>query len=258
MQYLFSALDMAFFTLLYESDLPEVVADPLGKVSEKKLAKLQSEFFSRWQKVDLLKMEGDTVILDNRLAKCLAPIYDGDIAVKHLHTAWVRQTDYDKIFYISKRHGVVLLKNVRGMYELHYYKDLCACHDAFLNEFDLSATNEFSGVVFKICENAVLIESLFENHEQKQKKMLEDFSSEHHISVDYLNKILTSVLKDKQNNIVEVARKENVKLGGIMVKLVPENQYMMRFIASPDGNLISLESYSSSDILHKIINFEGR
>jgi hypothetical protein len=66
MQYLFSALDMAFFTLLYESDLPEVVADPLGNASEKQLTKLQGEFFSRLQKVNLLTIAGDSVVLDSR------------------------------------------------------------------------------------------------------------------------------------------------------------------------------------------------
>jgi hypothetical protein len=133
-----------------------------------------------------------------------------------------------------------------------------ACLDDFLNEFKLSDFLEFLGTPFKICEDAKLMEALFENYKKGQKRPIEDFSSAHNIDIEYMKKILKAVLSDKSRIKIAVARKECIKQGGIAAVLASKDQFMMRIIFSPDGDLIVLESYSRSNILQKVINFEGR
>ena len=264
MRYLFTALELAFYTLIFQSDLPVVVADPLSMRSKKGVERLQAKFYEEQQKAKLLRVEGDTITLDTSLALCLTPVFEGEVGVLHLDTEWARQTNYNICYYISEKHGVTALRNVTSKYrvqryELQHYPDITVCQNDFLKDFNFEEFVEFTGKPLKICVSIGEMEKVLESYDYKEKifQVVLDFAQAHQVEADEISDLFHLFSKDKAVSI-EVGRRETIKLGGIIATVLLEKQYMTRFIASPDGDLATIESFSKNTLLQQLINFEGR
>ena len=254
--YLFSDLDMAFFTLMNESALPEVVPDPISRFRPAKVEQLRLEFLERQQLGGNLSLNGEDVSLNLNLAKVLAPIFMGDYALYHEDQALTRIADYDVGFYISEKLGVTLLRREdRKRYRITWYPDIDQCHPDFLAGFSLGGLGPYKEPPFKICGEAGEMDQLI-NRGKKDK--LADCAKRHGMTEERLAKILKRLANSADAVIIVVGRSESIKLGGIKAKLLPKQQEMFRFIASPDGHLEVFESFTNENLMRQIMNFEGR
>lgn len=262
MEYLFSALDLAFFTLIYESELPEVVCDPLGRISEKKVEQLRQEFFARWQSAGLLTVKDDTVTLSRDLAKALTPVYNATVSIMRPTQAVIAKAEFDQIVYRSEGNGVTLIKQESSLYRLTWYPDVQHCQADFMLCFGLDKIGPFEGEAFCFCADAAQMDRFMGmckgKHSREDEQRLQAFAEEMSLSPERMKEIMQVLQRDRDSIVLQIARREASKLGGIMVKLARNEAYMMKFIASPDGDLISFESVSNSGIWDQIIDFKGR
>ncbi|MDR1002733.1 MAG: hypothetical protein LBL82_05645, partial [Oscillospiraceae bacterium] len=196
------------------------------------------------------------------LAKTLSPVFEGYVAVSHVNTSIFRLTEYNRIFYVSEANGVTLIEYGRGRaeankYRLTWYSDLAAFNADFITAFGLSSVAPYSKKPFKICDEAQIIDDLMKAKISKNKE-IEDFARRHEADPEQIKFILKAVKSKRNMFLINVIRHESIKSGAIMVKLMLAEQFMMKIIFSPDGDLISFESFSQEGLINQIINFEGR
>ncbi|MDR2713139.1 MAG: hypothetical protein LBB91_08525 [Clostridiales bacterium] len=260
-EYVFSALDLGCLCLINEVALPELVSDPFGRASKKKVKKLLDEFVAAQQQAGLLTVNDGKVTLEENLAKSLAPIYEGLFAVKHKTIpTLVLGTGFYKIIYASDTAGLTLLAKERGQYRLNWYPSPRDCYPDFIEGFGFGNVGPYPGEPFKICGDAAIIDKLIgDSQNPLKKKSVAEYAKNNGMEASRLKSIIKSVMREQGKMVfLNVGRSETVKHGAIAVKLVLKEQHMMKMIFSPDGDLITLESFSNLGLWDQIISFEGK
>ncbi|MDR1002782.1 MAG: hypothetical protein LBL82_05895 [Oscillospiraceae bacterium] len=258
--YLFSNIDIAFFALMYESILPELVPNPFTLFSAKKLEERQRQFYERQQISGVLEVNGEDVTLSENLARVLSPIFEGDIVLYHIDNSIYNQiAEYDAAFYISEKFGVTLMQREKAKeYRVIWYPNIDSCYPDFLTGFSLDKISSYSEKPFKLCGDAAEMSNLLGYGRKGKIKKLADYAAKNEFEPERLCEILKNISDNNNAVIIDIGRSDLIKKGGIKAKLLLERQEMMRFLASPDGDLITFESFSNENILRQIINFEGK
>jgi len=257
--YLLSDLDIAFFALMYESALPELVPDPISRFPPKKVEKMQHEFYMRQQLRGVLDVTGENVNLSESLARALFPIFEGDMALYHLDLSREKIAEYDAAIYISEKFGVSLVQREdKNTYRVMWYPDPDLCNTNFLKGLSLDDIGPYRGQPFKLCGEAAEMDALLSYGHSGNIEKLEDYANHNNIDPIRLADILKNLSDNDDAILIEAGRSERIKPGAIKAKLLPGRQEMFRFIASPEGNLEVFESFSSENLLRQILNFEGR
>jgi len=259
----FSALDLACFSLIMQTDLPELVPDPIGAPSEKNDRRVQQyldEFLTRQQSVGLLTVSGDEVVFQDNLAVALAPWSEGILAVKHKSLAFTRAAEYDKILYLSETQGVTIIQNEKGLFRMTWYPDVNSCIEDFYENFGFKDVSQYNDKPFKLCEEAMLMDSLIGASSKKsEKKFVDEFAQNHSIETDRLQAIISSVMRERGEMVfLDIGRNSLLGEAAMSIKLVLKEQHLMKMIFTPHGDKISLESFSREGLWDQLINFEER
>jgi hypothetical protein len=259
MQYLFSALDMSFFAFFRQTALTEIVPDLFETMPEEQVDQLMSEFYQRMEESGLLRLEGRNMIVEEKLAQVLYPIFDGDLVVIHIDDSPHAQTPGLNALYITEKLGVTFVKRVKEMYELKFYSELSASHDDFLETFNLGATKDFTETPFYICEKHKKMEKSMKAVSAGNGVIDEGFLRRHQIDKEYFSKIVKVVESTVPPVHIHVGYSGKNKISGeIIVTLIPQTQYMARelIIGMMGKRFYSLESYSREGLLEQIISLE--
>jgi hypothetical protein len=259
-QYLFSALDLACFSLIMQTDLPELVPDPIGAPSEKNNRRVQQyldEFLTRQQSSGLLTVSGDEVVFQDNLAVALTPWSEGILAVKHKNLTFTRTTEYDKILYLSETQGVTIMQNEKGLYRVTWYPDMNSCAEDFYASFGFKDVSQYNDKPFKLCEEALLMDSLIgASSKNSDRKFVDDFAQNHSIETDRLQAIINSVMRERGDVVfLDIGRNSLLGDAAMSIKLVLKEQHLIKMIFTPHGDKISLESFSREGLWDQLINF---
>jgi hypothetical protein len=256
----FSALDMACFSLIMQTNLPELVPDPIGTPSEKNNRRVQQfldEFLTRQQGLGLLTVSGDEVVFQDKLAVALAPWSEGILAVKHKSLAFTRTAEYDKILYLSETQGVTIIQNEKGFYRVTWYPDMNCCSEDFYESFGFKEVSEYNDKPFKICEEALLMDNLIgASSKNSDQQFVDEFAQNHSIETDRLQAIISSVMRESGDVVfLDIGRNSLLGDAAMSIKLVLKEQHLMKMIFTPHGDKISLESFSREGLWDQLINF---
>jgi hypothetical protein len=85
------------------------------------------------------------------------------------------------------------------------------------------------------------------------------FAVSHGLASSRLQTIIGSVMHEKGDVVyIDVGRNSLLGEAAMAIKLVLEEQHMMKMIFTPNGDKITIESFTRETLLQQIVNFEEK